>query len=136
MSIDPAVTGPDGVSASTRHYNTEVAVAAAAAEAARATPGVVRLQPRIWGLVQQLSLQMWERATGRPYPDTAGVEVDIDDAVVAVDISLVLHGRSQAAAVADAVQRAVPPAVTAATGLTVSAVTVHITDIDLSALLS
>jgi uncharacterized alkaline shock family protein YloU len=128
--------GSGDVTANTVHYNTEVAVAAAAAQAARTTAGVVRLQPRIWGLVQQLSQQMWERATGRPYPDTAGVEATLDGDTVTVEIALVLHGRYQATAVADAVQRAVPPAIRTATGLTVSTVTVRITDIDLTPLLT
>jgi uncharacterized alkaline shock family protein YloU len=128
--------GSAEVTEQTTRYNLEVAAAAAAAAATRATTGVVRLQPRIWGLVQQLSLEMWERATGKPYPDTAGVDATLDGGTVAVEIAMVLHGRYQAAAVADAVQRAVPPAVSSATGLTVSTVTVRITDIDLTPLLA
>lgn len=124
------------VTANTVRYNTEVAAAAAAAQAARATAGVVRLQPRLWGLVQQLSQQMWERATGKPYPDTAGVDITLDGDTVALEIAFVLHSRYQATAVADAVIRAVPPAVRVATSLTVSAVTVRITDIDLAPLLT
>jgi uncharacterized alkaline shock family protein YloU len=124
------------VTARTVRYNTEVAAAAAAAAAARATVGVVRLQPRVWGLVQQLSRQMWERTTGRPFPDTAGVDAILDGDTVAVEIALVLHGRYQATSVADAVQRAVAPAVATATGLVVTTVTVRITDIDLAPLLT
>ena len=136
---DPYRSPADGsgeVTARTVRYNTEVAVAAAAAASARATVGVVRLQPRIWGLVQQLSQQMWEQATGRPYPDTAGVDVTLDGDTASVAVALVLHGHYRATSVADAVQRAVPPAVAAATGLTVTTVTVRITDIDLAPLLA
>ena len=128
--------GLEAMTARAVRDNTEVAVAAAAAAAARATAGVVRLQPGVWGLVQQLSHQMWERATGKAYPDTAGVEATLEGDTLTVDIALVLHGHYQATAVADAVQRAVPPAVTAATGLAVNTVTVRITDIDLTPLLT
>ncbi|WP_084216196.1 Asp23/Gls24 family envelope stress response protein [Pseudonocardia spinosispora] len=140
--------GPEGLSAWSASAATEsnavtdveidieVTAAAVAATAARATVGVARLQPGVWGLVQKFSQQMWERATGKTYPDTAGVEVTLDGDTIAVEVTLVLHGGYQAAAVADAVQQAVPPAVTAATGLAVSTVTVRITDIDLTPLLA
>lgn len=132
--------GPDDIygasEVTARAVNNNTEVAAAAAAAARATVGVVRLQPDIWGLVQQLGQQMWERTTGRAYPDTAGVEATRDGDTVTVEIALVLHGRYQATSVADAVGAAVPPAVLAATGLTVSAVKVRITDIDLTPLLT
>lgn len=127
-----------GTSPRTVRYNTEVAAAAAAADAARATAGVVRLQPRLWGLVQQVSREMWELATGTRYPDIAGVEAILDPgaAEVTIEIALTLHARHQAVAVVDAVQSAVPPAVAMATGLRVSTVTVRITDIDLAPLIA
>lgn len=122
----------------TARYNTEVAAAAAAADAARSTPGVVRLQPRLWGLVQQLSREMWERATGTHYPDVAGVEatLDAEGTAVDLDISMVLHSGHNATTVSAAVQGAVRIAVATATGLDVTAVTTHITDIDLARLLA
>lgn len=115
----------------------EIAAASAAADATRSTPGVVRLQPRLWGLVQQLSREMWERATGAHYPDIAGVEATLDGEGGAVDIeiSMVLHSIHNATTVSAAVQLAVRHAVPAATGLIVNIVTTHITDIDLSPLL-
>ncbi|WP_156934638.1 Asp23/Gls24 family envelope stress response protein [Pseudonocardia spinosispora] len=136
LSHPPRPDDANEFTAATAHDNSEVAAAAAAATAVRATAGVVRLQPRIWGLVHQLSQQMWERATGKAYPDTAGVDATVDGDTVAVEIALVLHGGYQATAVADAVQRAVPAAVAAATGLTVTTVTVRVTDIDLTSILA
>jgi uncharacterized alkaline shock family protein YloU len=126
------------VSSRTVRYNTEVAAASAAADAARATPGVVRLQPGLWGLVQQLSREMWERATGTRYPDIAGVEatLDADGTAVHLDISMVLHSGHNATAVSAAVQESARIAVTALTGLAVTTVTTHITDIDLAPLLA
>jgi uncharacterized alkaline shock family protein YloU len=113
-----------------------VLAAAAAADAARATSGVVRLQPGIWGMVARLTRDMWERATGTPYPDTAGVDVDLHGDTVAVEVAFVLHAHYRATTVVEDVQRAVRTAVIAATGLEVSTVSVRITEIDLSPLLS
>ena len=114
----------------------DVLAAAAAAEAARATMGVVRLQPGIWGMVARLTRDMWERATGTPYPDTAGVDVELRGDTVAVEVAFVLHAHYRATTVVEDVQRAVRTAVTTATGLDVSTVSVRITEIDLSPLLS
>jgi len=52
----------------------EIRVAAVAAAAARAVPGVAHLQPGLWGLLQQVSTDLWTRLTGKPRPDTGGVE--------------------------------------------------------------
>lgn len=117
-------------------HTLDVLAAAAAADAARATAGVVRLQPGIWGMVARLTRDMWERATGTPYPDTAGVDVDLHGDTVAVEVAFVLHAHYRATTVVQDVQRAVRAAVTAATGLDVSTVSVRITEIDLSPLLS
>lgn len=134
VPLDPA---PIDQSPKSARYNTEVAAASAAADAARLTPGVVRLQPRLWGLVQQLSREMWERATGSHYPDIAGVEATLDAGGTAVDldISMVLHSGHNATTVSTAVAASVRIAVTAATGLAVGSVATHITDIDLAPLL-
>lgn len=42
----------------------EIRAAEAAATAARAVPGVVRLQPGLMGLVVQIASEAWERLTG------------------------------------------------------------------------
>lgn len=110
---------------------TAVRVAAAAAQAARATPGVTRLQPGLWGLVRRFSQEAWERATGQDYPDTGGVEVDLDGDRALVELTVVTDGRAQAAAVVRAVQREVDRAVRDATGLRATVVAVHVTEIDL-----
>lgn len=107
-----------------------VRAAAAAAEAARGTPGVLRLQPGVWGLMRRFSQELWERATGQDYPDTAGVDAVLDGEQVRVEITLVTEGHEQAAAVVRAVQQAARHAVTDTTGLRVSVVAVHVTGID------
>lgn len=129
MSAEPAQRDPDR--GSEQATVTGVRVAAAAADAARATAGVVRLQPGVWGLVRRLSQEVWERATGQEYPDTGGVEATLDGDRVRIDLTVVTDARAQAAAVVRALQQAVSEAVTDATGLLVSVVSVHVTDIDL-----
>jgi uncharacterized alkaline shock family protein YloU len=109
----------------------DVHVASAAAGAARATPGVERLQPGLWGLVQQLSHELWERATGEAYPDVAGVEVEMQDGVALVDVTLATDGTIPAGQVAAAVQRAVVDAVAARTAVPVLSVAVHVCEIAL-----
>lgn len=110
---------------------TDVNVAAAAADAARATPGVGRLQPGLWGLVQQLSHELWRHATGEPYPDVAGVEVELVDGAARVDVTLATDGTRPAAQVAAAVQRAVVDAVAVRTAVPVVSVAVHVCEIAL-----
>lgn len=116
----------------------EVRAAEAAAQAARAVPGVVRLQPGVFGLLGQLAARAWERATGRGLPDIGGVRAELDDRrtedpTLRVDLQLVVDGGYQAAAVAADVQLAVPAAVTDAVGVLVTVVLVHVVEIDLSA---
>jgi uncharacterized alkaline shock family protein YloU len=108
----------------------EVAVAAAVAEAVRALPGVARLQPRLWGLVQQVTRDLWERATGGRYPDIGGVEVTLHPDGVTMEIGLVVRAEFTAAKVAVAVQHAAAAAATAASGLPVTSVAVHISDVE------
>lgn len=106
----------------------ELQVAAAAADAARATPGVERLQPGLWGLVQQVGHEMWVRATGEPYPDVGGVEVELVASGFRLDVTIVADGSRPAADIAFAVQRAVAGAVG---GVTVAEVAVHVCEISL-----
>ncbi len=112
----------------------EVRAADAAARAARAVPGVVRLQPGVCGLVGQLAARAWEQATGQALPDLAGVRAELVDGIgVAVDVQLVLDGGYQAAAVGTVVHDAVRAALTRAAGLVVTEVQVHIVEVDLTA---
>lgn len=111
---------------------TEVRVATATAQAARSTPGVARLQPGLWGLVRQFCQQVWERVTGTPYPDVAGVEVQLYDGSATIELTLVTDGGRPAASIVAAVQRAVVKAVTTQTGLAVTSVAVHVCEIDIT----
>lgn len=113
---------------------TEVRAADAAARAARAVPGVVRLQPGVLGLLGQFAAEAWGQATGEELPDIAGVQADLtDDAAVRLDLRIVVDGGYRAADVGVAVQDAVVAAVTAAVALRPAAVLVHVVEIDLDA---
>ncbi len=129
------MTGEGGPDTEAPDIEVEVRVAAAAAAAARVTPGVVRLQPGLWGLVQQLSREAWQRATGQAFPDIGGVEAELDGASASVELTLVVDAGAPAVSVVAAVQRSVTEAVSAATGLRVRSVAVHICEIDLTRLL-
>ncbi|MBJ7607876.1 MAG: Asp23/Gls24 family envelope stress response protein [Candidatus Dormibacteraeota bacterium] len=111
---------------------TEVWAADAAARAARAVSGVVRLQPGVWGLIRHLAARAFEQATGQALPDIAGVNVDLVDGGVMVEVQLVVDGGYQAAAVGAAVCAAVCAAVPIAVGHPVTDVWVHIAEIDLT----
>lgn len=109
----------------------DVHVAAAAADAARSTPGVERLQPGLWGLVQQLSHEMWVRTTGEPYPDVGGVDVELIGSAARIDVTIVADGTRPADVIAFEMQRAIVSAVAARTGVPVSEVAVHVCEISL-----
>lgn len=109
----------------------DLRVAAVAAAAARAETGVLRLQPGLWGLLQQLRRELWQRDGGAPCPDLAGVEAQIRDGTTTIDLTVVSDGRRSAAAVAVGVQRAVSEAVTARLGVPVASVAVHVCEISL-----
>lgn len=118
MSTTFSAWVPEGVLA-------EIRAADAAARAARAVPGVVLLQPGVWGLLGQLAAQAWERATGLELPDIAGVDADLTEAHgMRMEVQLVIDGSSHAATVGVAVQDAVAAAVYAEIGVTVTAVRV------------
>ena len=110
-----------------------LALAEAAATAARSVAGVVRLQPGLVGLLKQFAAQAWERATGRPVPDVAGIDVDLRaDGSVQVSARIVTAAGYRAADVGDAVHAAISKAVDSATG-SVSEVRVRIVEIELEA---
>lgn len=112
---------------------TEIRIAAAAAAAARTTPGVAHLQPGLRGLVYQLGADLWTRVTGQPRPDTAGIEVRIDGDAVTIEVTLVADGRRAASAIAGDVQRNVDRAVRAAHDIAPLLIAIHIVDITLPA---
>ncbi|EME57170.1 Asp23/Gls24 family envelope stress response protein [Amycolatopsis decaplanina] len=108
-------------------------IAAVAAHAAARVPGVVRLEPGLRGLAGSLTRIARQRIKGLEPAPTEGVRafVEHDPPDVRVEIDLSLSGLDQAAATAQVVQRAVGKAVTEATGLTPSAVSVSILDIEI-----
>lgn len=122
MNLD-LVGGPDPVA--------DIHAAAVAADTARRVAGVARLQPGTWGLLQQLSRDLWTRVTGEPHPDTAGVQAEVHGDAVTIDITLVATGTRPATSVASDVQRAVTAAVPAQLGLAVDSVAVHVSEINL-----
>lgn len=131
------IGGHPGDGPGTDRLVTGIRVAEIAAAAARSTPGVAHLQPGLWGLVQQLGGEAWTRVTGRPRPDTAGVEVAVrvDPATgamaITVDVTLVADGRRPAAVVAGDVQRRIDGAVHTSFGVAPRRVAVHVTDVAL-----
>lgn len=108
-----------------------VAIAEAAAGAVRAVPGVVRLQPGLAGLLKQFAAQAWERATGRPAPDVAGIDVDLRaDGTVGIDVRIVTAVDHPAARVGAAAHLAVTAAIESTTQQTPE-VCIRIVEIDL-----
>ncbi|MET7280401.1 Asp23/Gls24 family envelope stress response protein [Kribbella sp. NPDC005582] len=95
----------------------QLGAADAAAQAARAVGGVVRLQPGIKGLLRQFGAQAWQRATGRDVPDVAGVEVDLSaPGQVRAEVRIVVGVDHLATEVGQKVHEAVAAALETATG--------------------
>lgn len=105
-------------------------VAAIAAHAAVAVPGVARLEPGVSGLIK-----WWQRAArGRwsglkPAP-SAGVTAVVTNATATIGLDVAVAGRRPVADIAAALQRAVADAVSANTALVVGTVSVSVLDID------
>ncbi|TDC24354.1 hypothetical protein [Kribbella albertanoniae] len=109
----------------------QLEAADAAAQAARAVGGVVRLQPGIKGLLRQFGAQAWQRATGRDVPDVAGVEVDLSSSdQVRAEVRIVVGVDHLATEVGRKVHEAVVAALEAATGRP-AAVQIRIVEFDL-----
>lgn len=112
-------------------------IAAVAAHAAAAVPGVVRVEPGLVGLVGSVVRTARQRIKGLDPAPTEGARVEFEQVgggndsghTVRVEVDVVVSGQDQAAAVGHALQRAVSGAVTEATGLTVTEVSVSIIDI-------
>ncbi|WP_410595697.1 Asp23/Gls24 family envelope stress response protein [Amycolatopsis sp. lyj-23] len=105
-------------------------IASVAARAAIATPGVVRLEPGLRGLVTAWTRAARQRWKGLDPAPADGVRVRTADGRVSVHIDLVTAAADQAAAVGRAVQRAVTRFVAEQTGLVVDEVSVSIMDIE------
>ncbi|QNE16873.1 Asp23/Gls24 family envelope stress response protein [Kribbella qitaiheensis] len=108
----------------------EIRAAEGAAGAARAVPGVVRLQPGVWGLLRQFATQAWTQATGKPLPDIGGVDADLTAEQLRIDLRVVVSIFYRAADVGEAVHDAVMAAVAPMTDRPLQ-VRVHIVEIDL-----
>ena len=108
-------------------------VAAIGAHAAAATPGVVRLETSVGGLLAVLGRSARGRIAGiTPYP-VYGTTATVTGDKATVRVEVAVSGERRTADTAAAVQRSVARAVTAATGLTVAGVTVAILDVALNA---
>ncbi|MEU5691780.1 Asp23/Gls24 family envelope stress response protein [Actinosynnema sp. NPDC020468] len=104
-------------------------IAAAAARAATAVPGVARLEPGFTGLLAAAARSLHRQVTGVDPVSTDGVRVSFEDGGARVEVDVVVSGRDPAADVGRAVQRAVARAVREDTGVTPAAVVVKILDI-------
>ncbi|GAB3838879.1 hypothetical protein [Kribbella italica] len=111
---------------------TEIRAADAAAKAARAVPGVVRLQPGVWGLLRQFAAQAWTQATGKKLPDIGGVDAGFrtDHHQLRIELRIVVSIHHHAAQVGQAVHDAVLTAVSAVTD-TPAQIRIHIVEVDL-----
>ncbi|WP_280399963.1 Asp23/Gls24 family envelope stress response protein [Nocardia carnea] len=105
-------------------------IAAVAARAAEATPGVARLEPGVRGLLAVLTRagrQRWTEADPAP---TEGVRVRVTGAGLTVHVDIAVRADGPAAEVGRAVQEHVAREVGEHTGQQVDAVCVHILDIE------
>ncbi|MET7990337.1 Asp23/Gls24 family envelope stress response protein [Amycolatopsis sp. NPDC005232] len=106
-------------------------VASVAARAALDTPGVVRLEPGLRGLVTAWTRAARGRWQGLDPAPIDGVRVRGVEGGLSVEVDVVTSAFDQAAAVGRAVQRSVTRVVAEQTGLAVDAVVVSIVDIEL-----
>jgi len=104
--------------------------AAIAMHAAGSVPGVVRLEPRMTGLVASLATRA-RHSLGRGGPAPVdGVVVDIHGATASVHVDLTTAAGAHVATVARHVQAAVAHVLRVDAGLTAAAVSVSVLDID------
>ncbi|WP_432848843.1 Asp23/Gls24 family envelope stress response protein [Amycolatopsis sp. CA-161197] len=106
-------------------------VASVAARAALDTPGVVRLEPGLRGLVTAWTRAARGRWQGLDPAPIDGVRVRNVEGGLSVEVDVVTSAFDQAAAVGRAVQRSVTRVLAEQTGLAVGAVVVSIVDIEL-----
>ncbi|MGW4482405.1 Asp23/Gls24 family envelope stress response protein [Amycolatopsis sp. NPDC004368] len=110
---------------------TDPVVASVAARAALDTPGVVRLEPGLRGLVTAWTRAARGRWQGLDPAPIDGVRVRSGEGGLSVEVDVVTSAFDQAAAVGRAVQRSVVRGVAEQTGLAVDSVVVSIVDIEL-----
>ncbi|QIS03107.1 Asp23/Gls24 family envelope stress response protein [Nocardia brasiliensis] len=106
-------------------------VAAVAAHAARATPGVIRLEPGVRGLVSTLLRVSKQRLTSAEPASSEGVRVRRRaSGALSVQVDLVISAERAAALIGHAVQQEVSRVVFEQTGQVVEEVSVSILDIE------
>lgn len=105
-------------------------IAAVAARAAVATPGVARLEPGVRGLLAVLTRAGRQRWTDADPAPTEGVRVRDTGDGLTVHIDIAVRASGPAAEVGRAVQQHVAREVAEHTGRPVDAVCVHIIDIE------
>lgn len=106
-------------------------IAAVAARAALAVPGVARLEPGVRGLVSSLVRMGKQRWTGADPIAADGVRVRREPGgALTVRLDLVLTADRRVATVGVAVQQEVSRVVSEQTGAVVAEVTVTVTDIE------
>ncbi|TCP56915.1 putative alkaline shock family protein YloU [Tamaricihabitans halophyticus] len=108
----------------------EPVIASIAADAASRTPGVLRLQPGLAGLVGSVGRMARQRVRGLSSAPREGVTVELTDGAADIHLYLTLAGFAPAQQLAAAVQRAVAGAVHEDTGVVVRSVAITIIDID------
>jgi uncharacterized alkaline shock family protein YloU len=106
-------------------------VAAIGAHAAAVTPGVIRLETSVGGLLTGLGRSARYRIAGITPAPVTGTSAAVSNGQASLQIEIAVSGDRQAAGTAAAVQRSVSRAVTAGTGLLVTGVRVVILDIAL-----
>jgi uncharacterized alkaline shock family protein YloU len=104
-------------------------VAAIGAHAAAATPGVVRLETSVGGLVTDLGRSAWHRIAGITPAPVTGTSATVAGTQARLRMQIAVSGDRPAVQTAAAVQRSVARSVTAGTGLCVAGVSVAILDI-------
>jgi uncharacterized alkaline shock family protein YloU len=108
---------------------TEPVIASVAADAALATPGVIRLEVGVTGLMRQLGRHTRARWAGLTPAPSAGVSVELASGEATVHLDVVVAADRTALDIATALQSAVADAVAVNTGVPVSSVSVAIMDI-------
>jgi uncharacterized alkaline shock family protein YloU len=108
----------------------ESVVAAIAVQAATGVPGVLRMEPGLSGLVTSVTRSLRQRLAGVDPAPAEGARAEIDNGRVWLEVAIAVSARDQAAAVGQAVQRAVAQAVRDATGYPVGEVAVSILHVE------
>ncbi|AHH16527.1 Asp23/Gls24 family envelope stress response protein [Nocardia nova] len=119
-----------GIPAAAEYIASDEVIAAVAAHAACAVPGVAYLEPGVLGLLGHLARSGRQWWSGREVAAAAGVRVRHSGGWLKVHVDLAVAAGWHAGEVGQAVQRAVGRMVTEQTGMVVDAVSVAILDME------